>query len=431
MDARAGDLVKVKTSDEELTGMLMPQEKEFLVIKLDNGYNIGIDRRKIKNLKLIKKYSKKKEKTERKKISKKLPKVSILHTGGTIASKVDYETGAVHAHFTPEELISMFPELSKIVSIRSRLVANIMSENIRFVHYNILAKEIDKEIKKGADGIIITHGTDTLHYTSAALSFILENLPIPVLLVGAQRSSDRGSSDAAINLISAATFIANSNYCGVAICMHESVNDDKCLIMDGTKVRKMHASRRDAFRPINTTAIAKVDFNKKKINLMRKNYDKKDKKRKLKLRLFKENVKVGIVKLYPNMYAHEFLNYKNYHGLVLEGTGLGHGPIGQIDRYTKEHSKIKNAIKKLSNSTVIVMSSQTIYGRLQMNVYSTGREIQKIGVIGNYSDMTPETTFIKLAWLLSNYKKEDVKKLITENLRGEITERTEEKTFLI
>lgn len=429
MNPKSGDVVKVKTNEEEIKGILMPQETDFLVVKLDNGYNIGIDRRKIKKIEVVKKYSKKEAKLKKIK-SKKRVRVSILHTGGTIASKVDYETGGVKPYFTPEELVEMFPELNDIVSIKSRLIRNIASENMRFAHYNLLTKEIQKEIKKGVDGVIITHGTDTMHYSSAALSFILEDLPIPVILVGAQRSSDRGSSDAAINLISASVFIANSNFSGVAICMHESMEDNRCLILEGTKVRKMHTSRRDTFRPINTLPIAKVDFKTKKIQFLRKRYTKKDKKRKLKLKLFKENIKVGMLKIYPNMYAQEIENFKGYSGLVLEGTGLGHASIVEIDKYTKENTRIKNAIKRLKN-TVVVMAPQTIYGRLQMNVYTPQRELQKLGVLGHLSDMTPETTYVKLAWLLSNYKKAEVRKLITQNLRGEITERTEEKTFLI
>lgn len=190
----------------------------------------------------------------------------------------------------------------------------------------------------------------------------------------------------------------------------------------------MHTSRRDTFRSINTLPIARVYFKTKKIQFLRKKYVKKDKNRKLKFKFFKENIKVGLLKLYPNMYAQDIKNFKNYKGLVLEGTGLGHAPIVEMDKHTRENARIKDEIKKLKG--VVVMAPQTIYGRLQMDVYSAGRELQEIGVLGNYSDMTPETTYIKLAWLLSNYKKNDVKKLITENLRGEITNRTED-TFLI
>jgi glutamyl-tRNA(Gln) amidotransferase subunit D len=240
IDYKTSDYVAVETKEDNFEGTLMPSDKKFLVLKLDSGYNIGIDQKKIKAIKLINEY-KKTKKIITTKPKKGLTKISILHTGGTIASKVDYTTGGVIASYKPEELIELFPELNELITVHSRLVGNIMSENMRFGHYNILAKEVEKEVKKGAEGVIITHGTDTIHYTSAALSFALQKLPIPVILVGAQRSSDRPSSDAAMNLVSAAIFIANSNFSEVAICMHENVDDTNCLILPGLKTRKMHS----------------------------------------------------------------------------------------------------------------------------------------------------------------------------------------------
>lgn len=423
----AGDKVKVFYKQEVFEGVLMPDnDSKFLFVKLESGYNIGLKKSLIKKTEVLKK-KKSVEKKNKKIITKKnLPKIVILHTGGTIASKVDYETGAVTAKFEPEELVEMFPEIERIANIKSRLIANIMSDDIRFTHYNLLAKNAADEIKKGAKGIIITHGTDTMHYTSAALSFILENLPVPVLLVGAQRSSDRGSSDAASNLISAVTFIANSNFGGVGICMHENTSDKTCIVIHGCKARKMHSSRRDAFRPINTEAIAEIDHEIRKIKYLKKPEKIKGK---LTLRLFDEKLKVGILKIHTHMYAEQFQAYKNFDGLILEGTGLGHAPITEQDKITKEHSKIQATIKDLAKKMPVVMASQTIYGRVDMTVYSPGRKLQELGVIGNYADMTPETAFIKLAWLLSNHKKE-VKELFGKNLRGEISERSEKKGFL-
>jgi len=421
LNYKPGDLINVITKDDSFTGIYIPQKDEkFISIKLDNGYNIGIDKRKVKEIKILKEYKETTKEIKTKEIKTKgLKKISILHTGGTIASKVDYKTGAVSAKFSPEEILQMFPELKNIANIDSRLIANIMSENMDFSHYNLMAKEIEKEIKKKADGIIITHGTDTMHYSSAALSFILEDLPIPVIFVGAQRSSDRGSSDSAINLLSAAYFIANSDFAEVAVCMHENINDENCLILQGTKVRKMHTSRRDAFRPINTIPYAVVNIKNKNIKFLRKEYPQRSSKI-IKLKLFNEKLKIGILKSHPQINPGEILTYKDFDGLVIEGTGLGHIPT---DKDTLD------AIKKVK--AVMVMAPQTIYGRLQMNVYSSGREIQELGILGNYSDMTPETTFIKLVWLLSNYKKEEAKELITVNLRGEISERTEKEAFLI
>jgi len=433
MKPKTGDFVEVQTKDKIMNGILMPvpdSEGSIVILKLESGYNIGIDKKNVKAIKLVKSSVEKKQKPAEIKTNKKLPTISILHTGGTIASKVDYKTGAVSAKFSPGEIIGMFPELKKIANINSRKIASMQSEMMRFAHYNLMAKEIEKEIKAGVNGIIITHGTDTMHYSSAALRFIFEDLPVPVILVGSQRSSDRGSSDAGLNLISACYFIANSDFADVAICMHENLNDESCLILPGLKTRKMHTSRRDAFRAINTMPVARVNFNEKNISFINKNYNKKD-KRKLKLKLINEKIKVGLIKTHTNMFAEEFLAYKNFDGLVVEGTGLGHLPNEEIDEYTKENKKIFTTLKDMiKNGLIIVMSSQAIYGRLQMNVYTPMRELQEIGVLGHLSDMTPETTFIKLAWLLSNYKKEEVKELIIKNLKGEISERVEDKTFL-
>lgn len=435
MPVKPGDLVEVETKKETIRGILMPSPEyagEVTIIKLDSGYNMGIDNSKIKGIKLVKKLEErpKHPKTARKRHG--LPKIIILHTGGTIASKVEYKTGAVVAGFKPEELVEMFPELEDIANIDSRLISNIQSEMMRFAHYNILAKEVELEVSKGVDGVIITHGTDTMHFTSAALSFILEDLPIPVLLVGAQRSSDRGSTDAALNLINAAYFIAKSDFGEVAICMHENMNDKDALILPACKTRKMHTSRRDAFRPINTKPIARVNYAEQKISYFVRDYRKKDKNRELKLKLIDEKIKLGLIKTHTNMYASEFLVFKNFHGLVIEGTGLGHLPSQKIDQYTKENKNIFLALQRMiKKGLIVVMAPQTIYGRLQLSVYQPQRELQEIGVLGNYSDMTPETTFIKLAWLLSNFKKDQIPYLITKNIRGEISERVTEGTFLI
>src|SRR3989344_60362 len=218
--------------------------------------------------------------------------ISLLHLGGTIASKVS-KKGGVSAQYTPKDILDLYPEIKNMAKLNSRLIANMMSENMNFQHYNKIAKEVEKEVKKGVDGIIITHGTDTLHYTSAALSFILENLPIPVLLVGAQRSSDRGSSDAALNLVSAINFINKTDFAGVAICMHSSMEDTNGSILPALKTKKLSTSRRDAFKPINSKPIALV-YHDQGVDLLTKKFNRINKKAKLNLKLFNPKLKVGI-----------------------------------------------------------------------------------------------------------------------------------------
>ncbi|MFH1638420.1 MAG: Glu-tRNA(Gln) amidotransferase subunit GatD [Candidatus Woesearchaeota archaeon] len=418
-----GDKVSLLTKDGKYTGILMPSpDDSIVVIKLNNGYNIGFEKHEIRQTMLVEKFSKKEVKKEPFEPKEGLKTVSILHTGGTIASSVDYATGAVTSKFSPEDIISMFPELKDIVNIRSRLIRNMASDDMRFAHYNIMAQEIEKEVNNGVDGVIITQGTDTMHYTAAALSFILEKLPVPVIVVGSQRSSDRGSSDAAMNLVCACRLIAESEFSEVAICMHKWMSDDSCTLIPGTNARKMHTSRRDAFKPINAEPWAEIGYGGS-VRFLRGGYRKRS-EGKIRVVPINESLKIGILKARPQMFSEELKVYEGFDGLVLEGTGLGHFPINEIDEFTSEHRRILAYIRKLARKMPVVMAPQTIYGRLQMDVYTPGRIIQEAGVIGNHSDMTVETTFVKLAWLLTNHK-EKVKEMMMENLRGEISPRSE------
>lgn len=428
---KPGDIVLLTTREKRYEGLIMPSpDPKNIVVKLKSGYNIVLNKKVVTAIKR-EKTTKVQEKPVLQKIQHKpgLKTVTILHTGGTIASEIDYQTGAVVARFTPEELIAKYPQLSEIANIRSRLIRNMFSEDMRFAHYNLLAREIQKEIREGVDGIIITHGTDTLGYTAAALSFVLERLPIPVILVASQRSSDRGSSDAALNLVSAFYFITQTDFGEVGICMHETSNDESCVLLPATKTRKMHTSKRDTFKAVNAQPFARITKDGK-ITWLNQHYHKVDKSRKLTVKLFKEDLKIGMLKAHPNMIAKELENYAAFHGLVIEGTGLGHFPINVIDKETKEHAKILKVLEKIAKKIPVIMTSQAFFGRINMNVYSTGRILKEKNVLGDYCDLLPETAFIKLAWVLSNYPKKDVAAIMHENVRGEITKRSLHEDFL-
>ncbi|MBN2368609.1 Glu-tRNA(Gln) amidotransferase subunit GatD [Candidatus Woesearchaeota archaeon] len=433
MKAKPGDAVKVVTKDETLEGVLMPSldtQKDTVVLKLANGYNIGLDKKTVKKITIEKKGKSSDIKSGKLKVKKKgLPRISILHTGGTIASKVDYRTGAVYSSFTPEDLLGMFPELSEIADFSSRLVSKMWSDDLRFKNMSMIAEAIEAEVKKGADGIIVGIGTDNLAVASAALSFIVEETPVPIIFVGAQRSSDRGSSDAAMNLICAAEFITKTDFSGVAICMHESMDDKNCVILPACKTYKMHSSRRDAFRPVNDSVIAKVDYSSKKISILKKDYPKKDPKRNLSVKPKMEE-KVGLLKIHVNMFPEQFEFFKGYKGLVIEGTGLGHTP-GQVpNELCIIHKKIYPAIKSVIDAgCIVVMTTQTIFGRVNMNVYDKGTDLLRLGVIPG-EDMLANTALVKLSWLLANYPKKEVVELIGKNLRGEINERLTDEMFL-
>ena len=420
---KEGDVVEVIKRQAKLLGVIVPSSDDsILSLKLNTGYNTGI--KVDKNVK-IKKVAKGKSvgKATTIKFKKKpgLPLVSILQIGGTIAARVDYRTGAVFTSYTPEDLITLVPELAEMANIDSRLISNMFSEDMRFDHYKVLAREIEKELKKNPKGIIIPHGTDTMAYTAAALSFMLEDAPVPVILVGSQRSTDRGSTDAIMNLVCAIEFITKTDFAGVGICMHETSNDKKCAILPPCKTRKLHTSRRDAFRAVNDTPIATVDFNTKKIEFIKKQYPKASPAKKLKLK-GKLEEKVALLKVFPNFSQEQikFFEKNKYKGLVIEGTGLGQAPVGVPNKLCKENAKVMKAIQSLIKSgCVIVMASQCIFGTVQMHVYSNAVDLVNAGVIPG-KDMLAETAFIKLAWLLGNFKKNEVKKLMSKNLRGEI-----------
>ncbi len=428
------DLVEItRVNKEKIKARIIPRpeilDKDFTTIKLESGYNIGLSNKEIKRVKLLSKEFQKK--LIKRKIEKKegYPLISIIHTGGTVSSKVDYKTGGVVSSFEPEDILKMFPELENIANIKSKLLFQMFSEDMEPEHWLVLAKEIENEIKENSPiGIIITHGTDTLSYTAAALSFMLQDLPIPVILVGSQRSVDRGSSDAALNLICAAQFITQTKFAGVAICMHATSNDDYCLIHQPTKVRKMHTSRRDTFRSIDVFPYAKV-FPEGKVEFLREDYPKKEDK---KLKNFIDfNKNVAILYVRPGFNYKELMLYKKYKGIILAGTGLGHAPVTHLDKYTKDHRKLLDTIKIMGKKTVIAMTSQCIYGRVNMNVYSTGRELQQVGVLP-LEDMLPEVAYVKLGWLLTQYKDlKQIKCMMLHNYAGEITKCIDQQTFLI
>lgn len=412
--ANPGDTIEVKTVDGEFQGILMERpelaDDKHLVIKLSGGYNIGIRKDKIKDIKIIQKRLEKEElRLSPAKHDPKKKTVSIIATGGTIASRVDYITGGVHSAFTAEELISAIPELKEIANIKGVQILNKFSENIVPQDWIKIANATADEIREGVDGIVITHGTDTMGYTSSALAFMLKS-PIPVILTGAQRSSDRGSSDAAVNLINSVYLAANGNLSGVYVVMHANGSDNATLIHPATKVRKFHSSRRDAFKTVNSKPIGRIE--NKRIEFFQ---EVKPRGGVVELDTKLEE-RVFLLKYFPglNPAVIKKLMELGYKCIVIEGTGLGHVSESLFD-----------SIKKAIDSGIsIAMTSQTIYGRLNMNIYSTGRNLLDIGVIP-CGDMLSETAYVKLMWLLPKTSDpEELKRLMLTNFAGEITERS-------
>lgn len=419
-----GGTYKVQTQNETIEGVYINQNEKSIFLKLPSGYNVGINHDNIEKVELRKKPRKEKE-DKTKKITD--PEILILHTGGTIASKVDYKTGAVTSKFTPQDIMNMFPGISNYGVIDSVLISNMPSDDMNFNHYNKMGKEIVNAIKNkpSLKGIILTHGTDTLHYTSAALRFSLQNIKTPVILVGSQRSSDRPSSDAYENLMNAAFAIQKLNEegkAGVFVCMHETTNDEQNLLFSGVNMRKNHTSKRSAFTQINQKPIAKLNFKTKsfeEITPIPKNTEP------FEYKPYNPNKKVGIIKARPGLLLEELQPYKDFDALILEGTGLGHFPINTFDEHTAQNEEVYAFIKDFAKTKPVAITTQTVHGRINMNVYTPGRKLRKANVLGHNTDMITETAYTKMQWLVSNYPDvSTVRKKYETNLRGEITKRT-------
>jgi len=416
--AEIGDMLRITKGNETLEGILIPRseygDENHIVIKLKNGYNIGVrltvDARVEKTGKGTKPAFAAPPLPGQ---NQSLPRIAIISTGGTIASRVDYRTGGVRSALTASDLYSVVPELGDIARIEAHILYSLFSENLTGKHWTEIAKSVSTHIAAGVDGVVIAHGTDTMGYTAAAMSFALQNLPVPVMLVGSQRSADRPSSDAATNLIGAVTAAAKAPFAEVAVAMHETLSDRTIAIHRGTKVRKCHTSRRDAFKSINSAPIGKIED--RKLTMLTEEYEKRNKKKKLVLKPeFSE--KVALIKFYPGM-NHEVIDwhYKNgYKGIVFEGSGLGHIS-------SRCHETIGKAVK---DGVVIAMTSQCVWGRVNMNVYDSGRDLQAFGVIP-LEDMLAETAFVKLMWTLEQTTDpEEAKILLKTNVARELSPRT-------
>lgn len=430
---RAGDAVSISTPEGDIRGVVMPRYESasdnYVVVKLKSGYNTGVKVSRIKSIDKVDAVAPPPSSSSSSSSSppaaahsasppaasnsnNDLPKVALISTGGTIASKIDYRTGGVRAALSASELYASVPELASFASVDPEVLMSEYSENLTPVHWAAIAEKVAEKIKTGNyAGIVVSHGTDTMHYTAAALSFALQNLPVPVVLVGAQRSSDRPSSDAALNLVGATAFAARAGVAGVFVAMHATTSDDAVAVHVGTRVRKNHTSRRDAFESIGTVPVAFVKNGAIEmqqdsgVRLMPREA------RELKVSA-RFDSRVALLKYYPG-FDPALIDHVAATGckaVILEGTGLGH-----VNRNC--FPALRNAVEK---SVAVFMTSQCIWGRVRMTVYDTGRDLLDIGVVP-LSDMISEAAVAKAMWTLAN-SPEDIKKKMQENVAGEISE---------
>jgi len=417
--------VRIVTTRGEFEGTVLPRaendDDQHIVLKIQTGYNIGLDISTILQMEEIG-YQKANYKIPEKEFPIKpgLPKIKLFGTGGTIASRLDYRTGAVIPAFTPGELYGAVPELADICNLSTEKLFAVFSENMGPEQYKKLAIAIGEEIKKGIDGIVISHGTDTLSHTASALTFMVQNPPVPIVLVGSQRSSDRPSSDAALNLIHAITAAGHGDIAEVMVCMFGPTSDEYGFLHRGTRVRKMHSSYRSTFRTIGDTPLAKVT--RQGVFPIKEKYNRRRKDKNVNIYPYFEE-KVTIVYYYPNMQPDiiDSLVDNGYRGIIFAGTGLGHlnKPL---------YPAIERAHKK---GVHMFMTVQTLWGYAHMFVYDTGRDLMAKGIVP-LGNMLPETAYIKLGWVLGQTDNpQKVKEMMLTPVNDEITEREPYNGYII
>ena len=408
-DVSVGDSIKV-ISDLTYEGILMPRyetsEDSHIVLKLKSGYNIGIELSEISD---IKKISSPKEIIEQNNVNdddSSLPKILLLSTGGTIASKVDYRTGAVTPALTAADLNDAVPEITNIANVDTEVLFSEYSENLQPEHWFEIATRLDSLAKSDYVGIIIAHGTDTMHYTSSFLSFALSGFPIPVALVGSQRSSDRPSSDAAVNLIAATKFLTKANTNGIFVVMHNDSNDDTVVCHKGTRVRKNHTSKRGAFETVGDDPAFIITENNIEKNMNDDFF--KNEKYDPKLNL---DAKVALVKYHPGYDPRQIKDLADlgFGAIIFEGTGLGH--IGKT-----MYDVIRDAKEQ---GLFLGMTSQCLDGSVRMTVYDSGRDLLDLGIVP-LENMIPETALVKAMWAYGNStNSEEIESLMLRNIASE------------
>jgi len=410
-----GDVIEFQKNNLVIKGVLMPsysKTDDIILVKLDNGYNVGFSINGISNFKVLEKKTPTKSSEVSKSESIEKSEVKIISTGGTIVSKIEYDTGAVRPALTTEEIINFMPEIKEIAKIDAEILFSILSENMKPEYWIKIAESAKKALDEGNLGVVVAHGTDTMAYTASALAFSFKSITGPIVFVGSQRSSDRPSSDSPINLYSSILVAKNAPFAEVVVNMHGESSDTYTLVHRGVKVRKMHTSRRDAFQSINDIPLAKVFWREKELKMIRDDYQSRKDHNELDAKF---DDRVFLLKYYPGLKPDiiDYLTSAGIKGIIIEGTGLGH-----------TSSDFFEAFKKATKDGIFIgMTSQCLFGRVNMNVYTTGRLLQDAGVTP-LEDILPETALVKLMWVLAHETDLDkIRDLMLTNFAGEINYR--------
>lgn len=386
--------------------------ERILQVKLESGYNVGVrigPRTRYRLFEEAPSAAKPSRGPPAPTAADGDPWVALLTTGGTIASRVDYETGGVRPVREEREVLAFYPELEHAGRVRILPVFDRLSEEIVPDDWVVLAGKVVDAFAAGATGVVVAHGTDTLGFTASALSFLLADLPGPVVLVGAQRSPDRPSSDGASNLRASVDVARDRRLGEVVVVMHAGLSDTRFAIHRGSWVRKMHSSRRDAFESRNGPPIGHVT--EQGVELGGPTRAPVAGPARVDGPI---DTAAGLLWFYPGLSVEQASAFvAPLRGVVLAGTGLGHVASRHV-------AWIRSAVGR---GVTVVMTTQCLGGTVDPYVYATGRRLLEAGVVF-LDDLLPETAYTKLAWALGHAKEPGrVAELLREDRAGEFVDR--------
>jgi L-asparaginase type I len=331
------------------------------------------------------------------------PKVIVLTTGGTIEHRS--QDGVAVMDFDSRRLIAAVGLTD--IDVSSRSIFRKGSMDVVPNDWRLVAMAVAEAVTEGPQGVVIVHGTDTLHYTAAALAFMLRGLGVPIVLTGSMIPGGDARSDAVPNLRDAVVVAARSDFAEVCVVFSADAERTKGLIIRGCCAKKIHSHAIDAFASINAPPIGTItggQFVRTSVNARPRS----ESQLSLALEL---DQNVALIKITPNLTPEVLARYlRGASGAVLEGTGVGHLRLA-----------LQSVVAAFSKPTVI--STQSVYGGEQLGAYDVDCNILAIPNVIPARGMTSETALVKLMWALGQGG--DVRPLMQTDVAGEFGDAVE------
>jgi L-asparaginase len=332
-------------------------------------------------------------------------KICILSTGGTIASVYDERIQALRPGLSVDALIETLPKGLQNVEVSTKELFNLDSANAQPYHWQEVAKAIRvaHEEDPELDGIVITHGTDTMVYTASAISLMVQDFGKPIVFTGSQIPASVPWSDGPRNLIDAIRVAAFADLAETCIVFNSEIHR-------ANRARKVREGSYDAFDSMDPTPIGVLS---RDIVLYEGRKRREETTPRFDTRL---DPQVFLVKIFPGFPPETIVMIaeQGYHGIVIEGFGSGNIPVG-------EKALTGAILKAVEQDCIVIISTQCAFGQADLSLYEVGRAALEVGALSAY-DMTSETTLVKLMWSLGHTRDFDrVREMMLINYAGEIS----------